>query len=286
MSFLKITNKLIKFSVAQHVNAFDHFEWPATIDEDQFWFSPDALSIAGTELNDVLSTVEKIKLAKWECINSFSLNTSGERELINSVTAVMDELPLGEAKEYLYHLINEENQHMWYFQKFCQLYAGKVYANKNLPMESKKIAKSLDHFLIFARILLFEEIGHFYNIVNSKDERVHPFIREINQSHYNDEARHITYGRRLLGVLAESALLTNEDVEYANAELAKTLVVNFNALYNPSMYRDAGLAQPMKIRTQLIENPHRQSIYKNKILKSANKAFAGCGVSLRFPGDA
>ncbi len=114
MSFIKITNKLIKFSAAQHTNAFNYFDWPESIEEDQYWFSPGALSIARTELENELDERQKIALSKWECINSFSLNTSGERELIHSVTEVMDEMPLGEAKEYLYHLINEENQHMWY----------------------------------------------------------------------------------------------------------------------------------------------------------------------------
>jgi hypothetical protein len=284
MSFIKITDKLIKFSTAAHASTFDSFDWPETIDEDQYWFSPNALSIAGTEFEGELSEQQKIKLSKWECINSFSMNTVGERELIHSVTRIMDEMPLGEAKEYLYHLINEENQHMWYFQKFCTLYAGKVYGSKSMPTEAKKISRSLDHFMVFARILLFEEIGHYYNIINSKDEQVHTFVREINQAHYNDEARHITYGRRLLSVLAKEALHTEEDVEYANAELAKTLIVNYNALFNPSMYRDAGLARPMSIRSKLIESSERQSIYKNKMLKSVTRAFDACGISLAFPG--
>lgn len=285
MSFIKITNKLIEFSTAEHASTFNSFEWPEVIDESQYWFSPAALSIAGTEIEDELTDQQKIKLSKWECINSFSMNTVGERELIHSVTGVMDEMPLGEAKEYLYHLINEENQHMWYFQKFCMLYAGKVYSNKSLPMEAAKISRSLDHFMIFARILLFEEIGHYYNILNSKDELVHPFVREINQAHYNDEARHITYGRRLLSVLAKEALHTESDIQYANTELAKTLIVNYNALFNPSMYRDTGLTSPMSIRSRLIEDPKRQSVYKNKMLKSVTKAFMNCGVSLKFPGD-
>jgi len=285
MSFTEITKKLIKFSAAQHVNAFNYFDWPDYIDEKQYWFSPDALSISETELEQELNEQQKISLSKWECINSFSLNTTGERELIHSVTAVMDEMPLGETKEYLYHLINEENQHMWYFQKFCLLYAGKIYPNKNLPIAETKTSRALDHFLIFARILLFEEIGHYYNIMNSKDERVNSFIREVNQAHYNDEARHITYGRRLLTALAKEGLLSDADIKYANSELAKTLIVNYNALYNPSMYRDAGLSRPMIVRSRLIENEQRQRIYKHKILKSANKAFIACGINLCFPGD-
>lgn len=284
-AFEELTEKLVGFSTTRHINAFTHFDWPDAIEEDQFWFSPDALSVSHTDLATELTPEQLLRLAKWECINSFSLNTNGERELIHSVTQVMDELPLGETKEYLYHLINEENQHMWYFQKFCMKYAGKVYPNKNLPMGVAQISRPLEHFMVFSRILLFEEIGHYFNIINSKDERVHPFIREINQAHYSDESRHITFGRKVLAQLAREGLQTQEDLDYASQELKKTLIVNYNALYNPSMYRDAGLDRPMMIRSKLIDDPARQNLYKNVILKSTNKAFARLGVELVYPGD-
>lgn len=284
-AFKGISEKLVQFSNTRHINAFTHFDWPESLEEDEFWFSPDALSVSSTKLADGLTHEQLLKLAKWECINSFSLNTTGERELIFSVTQVMDELPLGETKEYLYHLINEENQHMWYFEKFCMKYVGKVYPNKNLPLVKTQITRELEHFMIFARILLFEEIGHYYNIINSKDERVHPFIREINQAHYSDESRHITFGRKVLSELASIGLNSEDDIAYASAELRKTLVVNYNGLHNPSMYRDAGLERPMIIRSKLLDDPVRQDIYKNHILKSAHKAFKKIGINLVYPGD-
>jgi len=284
-SFQKITNNLIGSSIANGVNAFELFEWPKHLEDDKYWFSPDALSVAHTEKISDFSEQQLISLSKWECINSFSLNTLGECELIQSLTNIMGQLKLGDAHEYLYHFISEENQHMWYFQKFCKQYAGKVYPSLAIPVEQKKIGRSLNHFLVFARIVLFEEIGHYYNILNSKDERVHPFVRDINRAHYNDEARHITFGRRVIRELAEEALTNDDNIVFVNGELSKTLMVNFNALYNPSMYRDAGIESAMALRADLIGHPRRQDLYKNKVLKGANQAFTKIGLTLSFPGD-
>jgi len=78
--------------------------------------------------------------------------------------------------------------------------------------KKEKIPKDIDHFLVFARVLIFEEIGHYYNIMNSKDDRVNQFVRQINKAHYSEEARHITFGRRLLELLAEKALSSPENI--------------------------------------------------------------------------
>ena len=267
-------NKLIQLSIDNHIYAFNHFQWPETLSENEYWFSPDALSIANSAVEKELTEEQKIKLSKWECVNSFSLNNSGERELIHEVSRVMHELPIGESKEYLHHLIDEENQHMWYFNKFCNQYAGKVYTDKKLQLKKEKISKAVDHFLVFARVLIFEEIGHYYNIMNSKDEKVNQFVRQINKAHYSEEARHITFGRRLLEPLAEQALASEENILKIKNELNKSIQMNINALYNPAMYRDAGLEKPMLIRSRLLEDENRKYIHQNTILKGIKKVFA------------
>ncbi|MBL4660747.1 MAG: diiron oxygenase [Alcanivoracaceae bacterium] len=267
-------NKLIQLSIDNHIYAFNYFQWPDTLPENEYWFSPDALSIANSAVEKELTEEQKIKLSKWECINSFSLNNSGERELIHEVSRVMHELPIGESKEYLHHLIDEENQHMWYFNKFCNQYAGKVYTDKKLQLKKEKTSKVIDHFLVFARVLIFEEIGHYYNIMNSKDERVNQFVRQINKAHYSEEARHITFGRHLLTPLAEQALSSEESTLKIKSELNKSIQMNINSLYNPSMYRDAGLEKPMLIRSRLLEDENRKLIHQNTILKGIKKVFA------------
>jgi len=282
ISFAERTKKLIELSNKNYLRAFSHFKWPESLNEKEFWFSPDALSIAGSAIEQEMTIEQKIRLSKWECINSFSLNNNGERELIQEVSRVMNELPIGETKEYLYHLIDEENQHMWYFNKFCKKYAGKIYIDKNLQFKQEKISKELDHFLVFSRILIFEEIGHYYNIMNSNDDRVHSFVREINKAHYNEEARHITYGRKLLEPLAELALTSKTEIKKATNELNKSIILNIRSLYNPAMYRDAGLGNPMQIRSLLLEDESRKNIHENTILQGVKKVFMKLDLSLNW----
>ena len=272
-TFQDRVNTLIQLSVDRHKNAFTRFDWPQSVSEDAYWFSPDALSVAGTEWAQRLDDAELQRLSKWECINSFSLNVTGERELMHEVSRVMHELPIGESRDYLHHLIHEENQHMWYFNKFCHTYAGKVYPNKKMPLAKINLSKSVDHFLVFARILIFEEIGHYHNIMNSRDDRVEPFVREINHAHYQEEARHITFGRKVLEPLAETALQNADDQKLILDELNKTLQMNIGSLYNPAMYRDAGLPKPMALRAELMSDPQRLQVHQNDILKGVAKVF-------------
>jgi len=49
--------------------------------------------------------------------------------------------------------------------------------------------------------------------------------------------------------------------------------MNIGSLYNPAMYRDAGLPKPMALRGQLMADSGRQEIHQNDILKGVAKVF-------------
>ncbi|WP_144394866.1 diiron oxygenase [Pleionea sediminis] len=278
--FIARAKTLSKVSIDQHNTAFRRFQWPESIPEDDWWFSPDALTIAHSEVESNFTEDQKKHLAKWECINIFSLNNTGELELIQEVSRIMHEVELGEAREYLHHLIDEENQHMWYFNKFCNNYVGKVYPNKKFQLKKQEYSKDVDHFLVFARVLIFEEIGHYFNILNAKDARVNPFVREINEAHYQDEARHITYGHRTLEQLAEKALANESAKELIREELEKSIAINIGALYNPTAYRDSGIKQGMLLREKLLSDPGRINIHEQKMLRGVKRLLKRCGLNL------
>lgn len=274
------TDNLAKLSVNKHNDAFRFFNWPDKIEDDTWWQSPDVLSVSLTEQYNQFSPEQLQRLSKWECINTFSLNYTGELELIHEVSRVLNKVTLADAREYLFHLINEENQHMWYFHKFCKDYTAKVYPNRKFQIEKPALTPAQEQFLIFARILIFEEIGHHYNIVNAKDDRVHPFIREINEEHYKDESRHIAYGRQLLEHLAPAALQEEGSAELLAKQLQTAIDINIGALYNTSAYRDAGISDPMALRTQLMMNPQRIEFHRTQLLKHVTRLLLRCGIPL------
>lgn len=279
-NFFNRVKTLTHASIEKHQLAFNRFAWPEKLDEEMWWQSPDALTLAGSLHENDFDEAQKRQLAKWECINIFSLNYTGELELMQEVSRIMHEVKLGEAKEYLHHLIDEENQHMWYFNKFCQLYGGKVYPNRKIQLEKPKLEKDMDHFLVFARVLIFEEIGHYFNVVNARDKRVEPFVREINEAHYHDEARHIAYGRQVLEQLAANAIVDENAADFIENQLAKSIAINIGSLYNPQAYRDAGIQQGVSLREKLMNDPGRVHIHEKKMLSGVKRLLAKCGLNI------
>ena len=278
--FQKRVSQLSQMSIDKHQLAFNQFDWPSKISDNDWWFSPSALSIIGSEKEKTFDEIQKKKIAKWECINFFSLNYTGELELIQEVSRILNQVNIGEARNYLHHLIDEENQHMWYFNRFCQRYVGKVYPNKKFQLEKQKLSKEVDHFLVFARVLIFEEIGHYFNIKNAKDPMVHPFIREINQAHYSEEARHITFGRKVLLELSKQLPDESSCRELIREELIKSIQINIGALYNPLAYKDAGIERGMMLRESLLTDRGRMLIHMEHMLPGVLKILMQCQIDL------
>jgi hypothetical protein len=84
-------------------------------------------------------------------------------------------------------------------------------------------------------------------------------IREINRIHHQDESRHIAFGRELVRTLFEDFRATASEAELTDVRdyLARYLVFSFESLYNPQVYRDAGLSDPLGVRQWLLKSPRR-----------------------------
>ncbi len=260
---------LVKLSKERHVFSFTRFDWAESISDTDWWCSPELLSIHGTPYFEQASEAQKKLLSKWECINLFSLNVVGEQELVAGVAELLHTPILKEANDFLHHFIDEENQHMWYFAKFCEKYGGKIYGNKKIQLSSMKLDSKLSILVRFAQIFIFEEVGHYYNVKIAQDQRVHPFIREINDAHRNDESRHISFGRVLLTKLASGIEqeYPPETLQMISAHLQKYIQLTIESLYNPTMYRDAGFASGIAVRSALLADPVRQKFHTSVLLK-------------------
>lgn len=280
--FTSKVSKLIDTSRSVRSFAYKQFDWPDHIDDDQWWFSKENLSIYGTPLYDRLTEEQLKSLSKWECANLFSLNVTGEQELISNVIEIMRLRMLSDVQDYLHHFIEEESQHMWYFNKFCTQYIGRVYDKKTLNFTPKNYPEDIQVFLTFSRIAIFEEVGHHFNVANSSDKTIHPFIAELNRAHKFDEGRHISFGRHLIKKMAGN--LVNDHSPETLAELsgqlvnAMTMVVE--SFYNPGMYRDAGIGRGMVIRQELLRNDFRVRFNRQVLLGKVSRLFQDLGFSI------
>jgi hypothetical protein len=262
-----IFDKLVSISVKNHRNPYQNFIWPEKIPEDQYWMSPELMSVYATPYANTLSEIQLFHLSKWECISFFSINVHGIRGLMSSVIECIHTPGFEDSSEYLHHFLGEENEHMWFFAHFCLRYGGKIYKDKGLK-HSRFPETDIEQFLSFARILIFEEIGDFYNIRMMDDERLHPIIREISLVHHQDESRHLIMGRELVKILhIELCQKYSQDrIKELSIYLEAYMKASIQSLYsNPTMYRDAGIEAHHELRRNLLIDNSRQDFH-NKVL--------------------
>lgn len=214
---VEIVERLSRQSVADFYNPYTHFDWPDRIGDDELWMSRDLLSVHGSEIVNQLTEKHILALSKWESINFYSMNVHGIRELLIEVVSRIHRPNFVTPSEFFHHFVGEENDHMWFFAQFCLRYGGKIYPSLAVKTGGA-MAESVD-FLVFARILLFEEIVDYYNATMAKDEMLSPVIREINRLHHRDESRHIAFGRELVQALYEELREQIDESERASIDL-------------------------------------------------------------------
>ncbi len=258
-----LATKLSKASRAQRWEVDEELDWPASIDDDAWCTSPELVSIAGTDLWASLDEPTRVRVARFEAGNFFSLTLQGERPLVAGMSDLLYSTRISpEATEYIHHFIDEENKHMAMFGRFCRTYIGKVYPEKkvNLP---RRYASGERIVAMFCKIMVVEEVGDYYNVLMQADTRLPRIVREIHRVHHRDESRHIGFGRSLMRELWATYASGWSVAERAGfqAWLANYMKSSWGDFYNPSVYRDAGLdrgpdgVDPYALRREAIESP-------------------------------
>lgn len=266
--FQSLLQRLGDMSTRTYYNPYLEFEWPDSLPADQYWMSPELLSIAGTEYEERLSLPELHALSRWESMNFYSLNVHGIRELIIAVTERIHTAGFEVASDFFHHFLGEENEHMWFFARFCLNY-GKIYPTRRFVTDIHEDPRA-ENFLVFARILIFEEIVDQYNQKMASDERLHPTVRKINRLHHQDESRHIAFSRRIVRLLYRELKSTADEASLLAAEnyLRRYMSGIIQSLYNPSMYRDAGLPRERLSARALVADPSRRAYHAHALGRS------------------
>lgn len=257
--FKQKLDRLIELAEDDYYNPYETFKWPETLPDDKLLMSKELMSVYDTPLMDQLTDEQLYALSRWESVNFYGLNVHGIRELIIEVVARIHQPGFEIPSQFFHHFVGEENEHMWFFAQFCLNYGGKIYEDKKMKGAGFEEA-DIQSFLVFARILIFEEIVDHFNSYMAKDESLHDIVRQINHIHHQDESRHIAFGRQIVVHLWEE-LQPNHDAETLAAigdYVKRFLVTMLRALYNPQVYKDAGIPDPYKFRNELLASPERK----------------------------
>jgi hypothetical protein len=251
-----VLDRLVAMSERDYYNPYRLFQWPESIDQGRFWMPPELLTVHGTEVGSELTEGQLQQLSKWESVNFYSLNVHGIRELLTEIVARIHSPGYEITSEYLHHIIGEENEHMWFFATFCLKYAGKIYPNAAMAFAGPEIPEA-DTFLVFSRLLLFEELVDVFNQQMGTDGRLDPTIQKINSVHHQDESRHIAFGRQMVELLHAELrrTLPVDQLEALAAYLKRFMRSSAESLCSPAAFRDAGIEKPYEARRRVLADP-------------------------------
>ena len=262
----ELATRLTKYSQTRVWDPHTTFEWPAALDDTKWAMSPELLSIYGTDAYEALDEAQRKRLALYEVGNFFSLVLQGERPLVQGlIHRLYSKHNSPAVTEYLHHFVDEENKHMMMFGEFCRRYVGKVYPEKKVAL-SREYAPGEEDVAFYCKVMVVEEFGDYYNVVMARDESVDPMVRKINRVHQVDEARHLAFGRQFLAELFAkfSKDWSPETLAGFRSWLGEYLRSSWSDYYNPSMYRDAGLADGYELRQLAMRHPacaeHRKKV--------------------------
>jgi hypothetical protein len=263
--FAKTVKKLCDASVKDYINPYSFLDWPEALDLEQWFTSPELISLYGTDVYERLTEGEKKRLSFYEAVNFFSLNINGEKSLVQGLAERLYRRGNDEITRYLHHFLDEENKHMVYFGGFCTRYAGKIYPDKKMIFPRDYEPGEQD-FLFFAKVLIFEEIVDVYNVAMSRDERLVPLARQINLLHHRDEARHLVFGRQLVrDLFAVHAPRWSDETRLRVCDYLKGYLTSaWKEYYNPDVYRDAGLEDPFEIQEMAFKSAGARA-HRNRV---------------------
>lgn len=269
--FMEVLERLSSRSIEEYYNPYQQFDWPEKLEEKQLWMTPELLTVYGTPYYDELGEETIQRLSKWESINFYSLNVHGIRELLIEVVGRIHMPGFEVPSDFFHHFIGEENEHMWFFAEFCLRYGKKIYRQPAGGAETAAPSDKVQSLLVFARILIFEELVDHFNSAMAEDERLHETIRGINRIHHQDESRHIAFGRELVNLLHQDLkrTATEQELDEVSTYLRRYMRHSFESLYHPQVYRDAGIERPHELRRALLESPARAEAEQRTFRKTA-----------------
>lgn len=253
----QFAHRMSRASVKKTWDVYRDFDWPEALDDAHWAMTPELISLYGTETWEAMDEPARKRLAFWEIANIFSFVLHGERPLLEGMS---HRLYTGEKDldvvGYLHHFLGEENKHMVMFAEYLKRYPGKIYPEKKLVLP-KEWAPGEEDVAFYTKVLVVEELGDFYNVAIARDERVHPIVRQVNDFHHRDEARHIAFGRRYLAELWSQWAPKWDDAtrEGFQAWLAEYLRSSWRDFYSMAVYRDAGVADAYAVRKAALADP-------------------------------
>lgn len=183
---------------------------------------------------------------------------------------------------YMLHEVGEETRHSRLFIRIIGQLAPKA---KNpftsawlKPIDSLVTGWMLRHDAVFMVMILFGEEGpDLVQRLALEDPETDPFIKDVNRYHRSEEARHLSYGRTVLGELFAKAGWFERFVIRHFAPAAG--MGTFDSLVHPGVYATVGLPT-WKTWNAARKTPERMAL-KRQVLRPVCDALVAAGAFRR-----
>ena len=252
---------LSRVTAARFKSPHQLFDWSSAPDPDRLAMSPRLISLSAHPIWATLTDEQRWRAGLLETGYFYSLNISGERELMMGLAARLHQGPLAAASEYLLHFLQEECAHSAVFTRFCRTYLGFVYPDRQMRLP-RKFLPGEEELLFFAQVMIFEHLALWHNMANARDGEIWPLARSIHEYHAADEARHLAFGRTVVESLwrKHSAGWGERGREQVGHYLKRYLDSLQRLYVSPFVYRDLGLPDAMRLREEVLALPARKEI--------------------------
>ena len=253
-------------------NSYDpllDIDWEADVDLDKAYMPFERVSLYGTELWDQLSQAQRVELSKHELASVAGTGLWFEIALIHMLARyAYHQDPQAAHTQYALTEIGDETRHVIMFAKAIERMGVPTYGPPRYVRQLARLYKATARGpVIFAPVLVAEEITDRLQRETMNDETLHPLIRMVNRIHVVEEARHVRFAReevaRLMPLLGPiGKVLTNT----ASAVVAAFVV---SVLIDPEVYAAVGL-DPKEAAKVARNNPYHHETRRwmgEKIMK-------------------
>lgn len=257
----EVSERLLASAARLSRNAMTEVDWDAPMDPAHYGCSPEWSTLYGTDYWNELTTEQQVSLTRHEFASI--MNIGIWFEMILQEMVIRDQY-LGDYHdpEFQFALteVADECRHSIMFAKASAKMVGKSYRpSTKVGRLGKVFMRTAKDEVAYAGILVAEEILDVFQRGCMRDERVLPFIREINEIHVLEESRHMKFARE--EVREAMAGIGTVRRQWSAFYIASAASFIFSSLVRPQAYADAGL-DVERARREARDNEHFASMVR------------------------
>ncbi|WP_240134947.1 AurF N-oxygenase family protein [Streptomyces sp. MUM 178J] len=255
----QVAARLLESSAKHSFDPDKELDWDAPLEDGQWFWPPELLSLYGTPLWHRMSEEQRIELSKHEAASLASLGIWFEIILMQLlVRHIYDKSVTSNHVRYALTEIADECRHSMMFARMIQRSGAPAYPVPRIYHNLARVLKTISTTPgSFAATLLGEEILDWMQRLTFPDDRIQTLVRGVTRIHVVEEARHVRYAREeLRRQMATAPRWERRLTQVSCGEAARVFSVCF---VNPQVYENVGLDRAEAV-AQVRASGHRREI--------------------------